>query len=97
MGRDVNNDENMEELHSFIEDAFRAHAKDVNKWLLYKGCNRSLAEELVQEAFIKLYENYDRLDNATSVKPWLISTAHNAYINYLAKASTRYTLAAAGL
>ena len=90
MGSSFNDPSKEPSLQSIIEEAFIAHAKDVNKWLRYKGCNREVAEELVQDAFIKLYDQYSGLRDKKSLKAWLIAAAHNAFINYLEKASTRY-------
>lgn len=90
MGRGFNDAVNVSSIQSIIEEAFIAYAKDVNKWLRYKGCAPAMAEDLVQDAFMKLHDQYSGLEDKQSLKPWLISVAQNAYFNYLEKASTRY-------
>lgn len=71
-----------------IESIFLDHSKSVFKWLLYKGASKAIAEEIVQDSFIKLYERIHDIDISKS-KAWLISTAENAYLDYLKKSSTK--------
>jgi len=73
---------------SVVESIFLNHSKSVFTWLLYKAASRAIAEEIVQDSFIKLYERIHDID-ITKAKPWLISTAENAYLDYLKKSSTR--------
>lgn len=71
-----------------IESIFIDHSKSVFKWLLYKGASKAIAEEIVQDSFIKLYERIHDVD-ISKAKAWLISTAENAYLDYLKKSSTK--------
>lgn len=71
-----------------IESIFLAHSKSVYTWMLYKGASKAIAEEIVQDSFIKLYERIHEID-ITKSKSWLISTSENAYLDYLKKSSTK--------
>lgn len=47
------------------------------------------AEDLVQQVFVKLWEQRDRLDIAWSLKAYLYKAVHNAALNRLRAANTR--------
>ena len=47
------------------------------------------AEDLVQQVFVKLWEQRERLDIAWSLKAYLYKTVHNAALNRLRAATTR--------
>ena len=47
------------------------------------------AEDLVQQVFVKLWEQRARLDIAWSLKAYLYKTVHNAALNRLRAAKTR--------
>ena len=44
-----------------------------------------LAEDIVQNTFIKLYDNMNRIRNFGSIKPWLYKTARNEMIGQIRK------------
>lgn len=71
-----------------IESIFLEHSKSIYTWMIYKGASRAIAEEIVQDSFIKLYERIHEID-ITKAKAWLISTSENAYLDYLKKSSTK--------
>lgn len=47
------------------------------------------AEDLVQQVFVKIWEQRERLDIAWSLKAYLYKTVHNAALNRLRAAKTR--------
>ncbi len=47
------------------------------------------AEDLVQQVFVKIWEQRERLDIAWSLKAYLYKTVHNAALNRLRAANTR--------
>lgn len=71
-----------------IESIFLEHSKSIYTWMLYKGASKAIAEEIVQDSYIKLYERINEVD-ITKAKAWLISTSENAYLDYLKKSSTK--------
>lgn len=48
--------------------------------------DRALAEDLMQEAFVRAYENRERLAHVGSFKAWVFTIARNACLNHLRKA-----------
>jgi RNA polymerase sigma factor (sigma-70 family) len=61
-----------------FEQLFEAHAQGLFAFLVYRGADRSLAEEVVADAFERLYRSRDRFDERKgSAKSWLFSIALN--------------------
>ncbi len=55
---------------------------------IYHFCQKMLADsdeakDVVQEVFIKYFENHQRLDSDTRTKVWLFKSARNRCLNYI--------------
>ncbi|MGD6991634.1 sigma-70 family RNA polymerase sigma factor [Sutcliffiella horikoshii] len=67
-----------------IDDIYEEHMQDIFRYLLSLCREHHLAEDLVQETFLRAYlylENYRGED----VKPWLFRIAHNVLIDHYRK------------
>ncbi|ARA92208.1 hypothetical protein AWN76_002795 [Rhodothermaceae bacterium RA] len=53
---------------------------------------RSLAEDVVQETFLRVYENRDRLLNTDAFKSWLFTIARNQCLNQLRRTNRQVSL-----
>ncbi len=50
--------------------------------------NQDAAQDVVQEAFIRLHENWDKVMNRrVPIKGWLFRTTHNAAVDFIRKES----------
>ena len=56
---------------------FNRYKKKIYNYVLRMTSDTMLAEDVVQNVFLKLYENLDRIYNKESVNFWLITTARN--------------------
>lgn len=54
-----------------------------------KRAKPEIAEEIIQEVFMSLYENFYSIKDMGAIKGWLITAAFNKYKNYLDKKSTK--------
>lgn len=69
-------------FEAFYDD----YLKRVYKFVLFRvGGNRSLAEDLTQDIFLKAYEAYERYDPERSRSAWIYTIARNHIINYYKK------------
>jgi RNA polymerase sigma-70 factor (ECF subfamily) len=59
---------------------FVEQAEKVRNFLYYKSGNLSLAEDLVQEAFVKLWENCSKVE-FEKAKSYLYTVANNLFLN----------------
>lgn len=61
---------------------YRAHARDVHRFALFLCGDAALAEDLVSETFIRLWNARSRLD-LTSVRAYLFTIARNLFLQGL--------------
>ncbi len=62
---------------------FYEHAEKVRNFLYYKSGNLALSEDLVQDAFGKLWENCAKV-SAEKARSFLYTVANNAFLNQVA-------------
>ena len=63
-----------------FEAIYNAHAKDIRRFLFYKTQDIDKAEDILQEVFIKLWENCSKVDYH-KVKSYVYSIANNMFLN----------------
>lgn len=54
--------------------------------------DRAQAQDVMQETFLRVYENRDRLLNTSSFKPWLFTIARNQCLNHLRRSNRQVAL-----
>ena len=54
--------------------------------------NREVAQDVMQETFLRVYENRDRLMKSASFKAWLFTIARNQCLNQLRRSSRQVQL-----
>ncbi|MDP4178106.1 MAG: sigma-70 family RNA polymerase sigma factor [Bacillota bacterium] len=47
--------------------------------------NRSIAEDLTQDVFVKIYENIYKYNSEYPIEPWMFKICYNLTLNYLKK------------
>lgn len=68
---------------SVFTDFFKKNAKGIRNYLLYKFSNHDQAEDITQEAFIKLWQNCEDVP-FEKAKSYLYTVANNASLNVIA-------------
>lgn len=63
------------------ESVFKSYAKELKRFLYFKTRDMDLAEDLLQDAFVKLWDNCDKVD-PEKVKSFLFTVANNLFLNY---------------
>lgn len=78
------------EAHSFLfinpqefEALFKEHYKALCRYSLHFVKQETVAEEIVQDVFIKLWQKEEKLEVHTSVKAYLYMAVRNSAVNYL--------------
>ncbi len=64
-----------------FEDIFKTYAGDLKQFLFFKTQDLDLAEDILQETFVKLWENCEKV-SYTKVKGYLFTVANNKFINW---------------
>ncbi|KAA0207017.1 RNA polymerase sigma factor [Candidatus Uhrbacteria bacterium] len=69
-----------------FEAFYRANVKRIYAFVYFRvGCRKAVAEDLVQDIFLKAYEAYDRFDPSRGQSAWIYTIARNHVINAMAK------------
>lgn len=66
-----------------FSEFFRSHAKTLRNYLFYKFGNEEQAEDVVQESFIKLWQNCADVP-LEKARSFLYTVANNASLNHIA-------------
>jgi len=69
---------------------FTEHYIDLCNYIYNLSKNRVLAEDLVQEVFIKLWEKRTTLNIKTSIKSYLYKASHNQFLQHIRKEKNRF-------
>jgi len=80
-------------------DLVRAHQRSVYAYILRMSGRPELAEDVVQEAFVRVISNLHRFDFRYRFSTWLFTIARRLYLNAVAKSKPYYdtdTVGAAG-
>lgn len=68
-----------------IEGLIRAHQDALYAFMLRMSGKPDVAEDIVQEAFVRVLKNLDRFDTRFRFSTWLFTIAKRLYVNYIQK------------
>ncbi|KJJ42086.1 RNA polymerase sigma factor SigM [Bacillus subtilis] len=74
-----------------IDEIYQMYMNDVYRFLLSMTKDKHLAEDLLQETFMRAYIHIHSYDHS-KVKPWLFQVARNAFIDYVRKHKKEVTI-----
>ncbi len=60
---------------------YKKYKQNIFSYLCYLSGDRSLAEEICQDVFLKVYLNITKFEGRSSFKTWIYKIARNAYID----------------
>ncbi|MBM7701683.1 RNA polymerase sigma factor SigX [Metabacillus iocasae] len=72
-------------MNPAFDHLYEEYHQDVFQFLVYMVRDRSQAEDLVQEVYIRVFKSYDRFEGKSHEKTWLFSIARNVAIDFLRK------------
>lgn len=64
-------------IHETVERIYAAERENVYSYLLYLGVPAPRAQELAQDAFLKLYVRMSRRESIDDPRAWLYQVVHN--------------------
>ncbi|MGD6802685.1 sigma-70 family RNA polymerase sigma factor [Rossellomorea vietnamensis] len=85
-------DESFANQEEFLDYIFEHFSDDVYRLNYTYVKNREVAEDLVQEVFLKCYRNFDKFNGDSSLKTWVIRIAINQCKDYIKSAYAKYVL-----
>ncbi|WAA10525.1 RNA polymerase sigma factor SigX [Fervidibacillus albus] len=72
-------------MNSVFTEIYEKYHRDLFQFLFYMVRNRELAEDLVQEVYIRVMKSYNRFEGKSSLKTWLFTIARNVTIDHFRK------------
>lgn len=74
----------MDQTHKIIEFTlvYNKHKKGLFNYVLKMIYDKMACEDIIQNVFLKLFENMDKIRNAGSMQYWLFTTARNEVFTY---------------
>ncbi|MEM7253878.1 MAG: sigma-70 family RNA polymerase sigma factor [Pseudomonadota bacterium] len=75
----------MERSREQYEAMVEAHYADLYRYAYWMSRNQDLAEDLVQETFMRAWRFFDRLEDPTKAKSWLITTLRREFARHFEK------------
>jgi RNA polymerase sigma-70 factor, ECF subfamily len=69
-------------MKEVFQRLYQEYHQDIFQFLFYMVKNRALAEELVQEVYVKVLKSYNKFKGESSEKTWLFSIARHVAIDY---------------
>ncbi len=79
----------MNSKESIFHRLYDEYHQDVFQFLIYLVKNRSVAEDLSHEVYVRVLKSYDRFRGNSSEKTWLFSIAKNVAIDHFRKMAVR--------
>ena len=73
-----------------IEGLIRAHQEALYAFMLRMSGRPDVAEDIVQEAFVRVLRNLDRFDSRFRFSTWLFTIAKRLYVNSIQKHRPTY-------
>jgi RNA polymerase sigma-70 factor (ECF subfamily) len=68
-----------------FEELFRLYQKPIVNYLFRLSWNKPLSEDLLQEAFLRVWKAAPNYEPTAKVSTWIFRIAHNLFINEAAK------------
>lgn len=68
-----------------FEVIYDEHFRDVYRFILSHSKNSQIAEDVVQDTFIKALKNINKLNDETKIKAWLFQIAKNTYLTHVSR------------
>lgn len=72
-------------MKAIFQDLYDRYHQDLYQFIYYMVKNRTTAEDLVQEVYIKVFKSYDTFKGESSPKTWMFSIARHVTIDFFAK------------
>lgn len=76
---------------SAFKDLFEFFHQGIYSFIVFKIGDPTLAEDILQDTFLKLWRNREKLDESLSIKSYLFTMANNAVLNHFRHQKVVYT------
>lgn len=70
-------------LEGWVRDQFGEHGPGLRRYLIRMLGDPTLAEDLAQDVFLRLFEEARKQNRVENVRPWVFQVGHNLAIDHL--------------
>lgn len=74
-------------------DVWTQYADDVKRFILSKVKDNALADDILQDTFLKIHTNLHKLKDITKLKSWIFSIARNSMMDHFKDSKTTFEIA----
>ena len=78
-------------MRSMIEQIWKEFNRQLLAFILNKVIDKSSAEDILQDVFIKVYQNLNTLEDKEKLRSWLYSITRNAIYDFYRKKSIDFS------
>ncbi|NLZ44977.1 MAG: RNA polymerase sigma factor [Clostridia bacterium] len=68
-----------------FEEIYSKYVDAVYRFLKFKLGDEHLVEDVLQETFLAVYENLQKMKEVSSHKAWILTIAHHKFVDHLRK------------
>jgi len=72
-----------------FEEIVRRYCRPISQFIVYKTQNLQDTEDLVQETFLRAYQNMDTFDTSKSLKSWLFTIGYHLVVSFYRRKKIR--------
>ena len=64
------------------KQVWTSYSEDLKRFIISKVKNKAIADDILQDTFIKIHTKLHTLKNITKLKPWCFTIARNSILDY---------------
>jgi RNA polymerase sigma-70 factor (ECF subfamily) len=61
---------------------WKSYSEDLKRFIISKVKNSTIADDILQDTFIKIHTKLHTLNDVTKIKPWCFTVARNSILDY---------------
>jgi len=74
------------------KDVWNTYQNDLKQFIISKVKDRTIADDILQDSFIKIHTKLHTLQDITKLKPWIFTIARNCVMDYFKRSNSSIEL-----
>jgi RNA polymerase sigma-70 factor (ECF subfamily) len=72
---------------------WKSYSEDLKRFIISKVKNSTIADDILQDTFIKIHTKLHTLNDVTKIKPWCFTVARNSILDYWKSTNQTFEIA----
>ena len=72
---------------------WKSYSEDLKRFIISKVKNSTIADDILQDTFIKIHTKLHTLNDITKIKPWCFTVARNSILDYWKSTNQTFEIA----